>query len=317
MAFDGGTLELRYLRALVAVGKTRSFSEAAESLGYTQSAISQQVARLEKIVGQALIERTRGPKRVSLTPAGEVLLEHAEAIMARLTSAATDLAAIADGTAGSLKVGCYQSVGVRILPRVLRAFGHAWPNVRVELTEAEDDAELLHGVETGALDLTFMVFPMIPGPFTSVELLEDPYVVVNRYDSEPRGETGPITWEQLRGQRVVTYGRMRTEHAVENRLGRPELAEQIVLRSNDNGTILGLVTEGIGVAIVSWLSVDPTSAGLRTFALEGVSPRVVGIAWHRDRRRNPAAEAFVRIAQEEAFRESEHIERVLFAEDRG
>lgn len=305
------SLEFRHLEALRAVERHRSFSAAAESLGYTQSAISQQLARLEQAVGQPLIERPRGPKRVSLTPAGTLLCEHAEAIAARLASAAADLHAMSDGTAGTLRVGCYQSVGVRILPRVLRRFHEAWPDVRIELTEAEDDAELLQGVENGELDLTFMVYPMTRGPFASVELLEDPYVVVDREDSGLANEAGPITWRHLMGRRVVTYAKMRDEHAIENRLGRPELASQIVFRSNDNGTIQGLASEGVGVAVVSWLSVDTARNGLRVFALAGVNPRMVGLAWHSERHRNPAAEAFVRVAREEAFYENERMEEAL------
>lgn len=303
--------ELRHLEALVAVGRHRSFSAAAESLGYTQSAVSQQIARFERTIGQPLIDRQGRPKCVSLTPAGHVVRDHAEAIMARLASAAADVAAIAEGTAGVLRVGCYQSVGVRILPRVLRSFQMEWPDIRVELLEAEDDTELLHGVENGDLDLTFMVFPMIPGPFASAELLEDPYVVVAREDSDLANATEPITWRHLRGRRLVTYARMREEHAIENRLGRPELADQIVIQSNDSGTILGLAAEGVGVAVVSWLSVDPNRDGLRAFALHGVSPRMVGIAWHHDRCPNPAAEAFVRVARQEAFRENERMEQTL------
>jgi DNA-binding transcriptional LysR family regulator len=104
---------------------------------------------------------------------------------------------------------------------------------------------------------------------------------------------------------IVTYAQMREVHSIENRLGRPELTEQIVFRSNDNGTILGLAAEGVGAAIISWLSVDPFRDGVRTMALAGVSPRIVGIAWHRDRYRIPAADAFVELATREADKEQQ------------
>jgi DNA-binding transcriptional LysR family regulator len=96
---------------------------------------------------------------------------------------------------------------------------------------------------------------------------------------------------------------MREVHAIENRLARPELAGQVIFRSNDNGTILGLAAEGVGVAVISWLSVDPRRSDVRVRRLAGVSPRVVGIAWHRDRYRIAAAEAFVRLAQQESLLE--------------
>lgn len=297
-----GPLELRHLVALAAVGRTGSFSRAAEQLGYTQSAVSQQIARLERLVGHTLVERPGGPRAVTLTAAGRLLLGHAEAIAARLGSAQADLDALAEGAAGVLRVGCYQSVGVRILPRVLRAFGAAWPLVSVELTEAEDDGELLQLVEHGELDLTFVAYPMVPGPFEHRELLEDPYVVVVQ-EENPLGRDRPVTLADLAGVPIVTYAQMREVHSIENRLGRPELTEQIVFRSNDNGTILGLAAEGVGAAVISWLSVDPFRGGVRTVALAGVGPRIVGIAWHRDRYRIPAADAFVQLATQEAEKE--------------
>jgi DNA-binding transcriptional LysR family regulator len=304
-------MELRHLAALAAVGREGSFSRAADSLGYTQSAVSQQIHRLERAVGQALVERPGGPRPVTLTRAGEVLLAHAEAIIARIASAEADLAALDSGAAGVLRLGCYQSVGVRILPRLLGAFGAAWPKVRVELTEAEDDGELLRAVERGALDLSFVVYPMPPGPFAHVELMVDPYVVAARSDSELGSATGPVGLRELTGTPLVTYAHMREVHAIENRLGRPELAEQVILRSNDNGTILGLAAEGVGAAVVSWLSVDSHRPGMRVRPLAGVPPRVVGIAWHRDRYRIAAADAFVRLARQEALHEHQLAEAEL------
>src|SRR5712692_11878921 len=92
-------LELRHLIALKAVSDEGTFGRAAASLGYTQSAISQQIAMLERIVGQRLIDRPGGPRPVSLTEGGELLLRHAEAIAARLQAAQADLVALEAGDA--------------------------------------------------------------------------------------------------------------------------------------------------------------------------------------------------------------------------
>lgn len=311
MAELRGTLEVRYLVTLAAVGREESFSRAADALGYTQSAVSQQIARLERLVGYPLVERPGGSRPVSLTAAGAIVLGHADAIVARLASLQADLRALADGAIGTLRVGCYQSVGVRILPRVLRDFAAAWPEVTVELTEAEDDGVLLDLVESGDLDLTFIAYPMIPGPFGHLELIRDPYVVVVREDSEIGRDGGPVRIGDLADLPLVTYAQMREVHSIENRFGRPDLADRIAFRSNDNGTILGLAAEGVGAAVISWLSVDPFRTGVRTMALAGVDPRVVGIAWHRDRYRLPAADSFVRLAQQETAREQQLLSTTL------
>ena len=125
-------LELRHLLALKAVAEQGSFGRAARSLGYTQSAVSQQIATLERIVGMRLIERPGGPRPVSLTQAGTLLLRHADGISARLQAAHADLAALQAGDAGPLRVGTFQSVGARILPSGAR-------EVEIELFVTDGD----------------------------------------------------------------------------------------------------------------------------------------------------------------------------------
>src|SRR3954464_914809 len=90
-------LELRHLLALQAVAREGSFAAAAEALGYTQSAISQQIAALERTIGQRLIERPGGRRRVWLTDAGQTLLRHVDAIVAQVHAAAADLRELSEG----------------------------------------------------------------------------------------------------------------------------------------------------------------------------------------------------------------------------
>src|SRR3954469_9198827 len=155
-------LELRHLIALKAIAEEGTFGRAATRLGYTQSAISQQIAMLERIVGQKLIDRPGGPRPVSLTESGALLLRHADAIAARLQAAQADLAALDAGDAGPLRIGTYQSVGAKVLPRLLREFSAEWPRVDITLRESADDQELAQLVESGELDLSFVVLPLGP-----------------------------------------------------------------------------------------------------------------------------------------------------------
>jgi molybdenum-dependent DNA-binding transcriptional regulator ModE len=83
-------VDLRHFAALSAVAHERSFSGAADRLGYVQSAVSQQVSYLERLVGMRLVERARGPQRVSLTPAGALLLGHVDHVLAQLRVAHAD-----------------------------------------------------------------------------------------------------------------------------------------------------------------------------------------------------------------------------------
>src|SRR4029450_10546711 len=129
-------LEMRHLLALVAVVETGTFSKAAEQLGYTQSAVSQQVATLERIVGTPLFERPGGPRPVRLTIAGDVLRTPPRAVLARFSSAAPDLRALASGEQGELRVGTLPSVGTKVLPRLLGTFRAEWPGIEMVLHES-------------------------------------------------------------------------------------------------------------------------------------------------------------------------------------
>jgi DNA-binding transcriptional LysR family regulator len=292
-------VELRHFAALQAVAQEGNFGRAARRLGYTQSAVSQQIAALERIVGERLLDRPGGPRAVSLTQAGQLLLRHAEAIMARLTAAQADLAALADGAAGSLRIGTYQSVGARILPGLLRRFGASWPKVEIRLTESASDPQLLELVERGELDLTFMVLPAPDGPFEAVELLSDPYVLLVQADSPlARRGTRPTLAEAAKLP-LIGARQCRCQHQVEAHLEARGHTPRVVFHSDDNGTIQGLVAAGVGVALVPRLAVEPGHEGTVMLELHpSIPPRVIAIAWHRDRYRSAASRAFVETAVE-------------------
>src|ERR1700740_201268 len=175
---------LRHLAALEAVARTRSFGRAARELGYTQSAVSQQIAQLERIVGQRLFDRPGGPRRGEPTEAGLLLLGHADAIVAQIDAARADMAALSEGAAGTLRVGIYQSVGARLLPALVRRFRAQWPRVRVRGREESSADDLLRLLEHGELDLSFADLPLREGPFEWAELLQDPYVLLVSARSE-------------------------------------------------------------------------------------------------------------------------------------
>src|SRR5881628_1632910 len=149
-------VELRHLAALKALAEEGSFGRAAVALGYTQSAVSQQIAALERAVGARLVERPGGPRPVTLTEAGRLLLRHAESIIARLQAAQADLAALSEGSAGTLRIGTFQSVGKKLLPTLMRRFAQGWPDVEIELRESHSDLELAAMVERGELDVSFV-----------------------------------------------------------------------------------------------------------------------------------------------------------------
>ena len=291
-------VEVRHLAALEAVAREGSFGRAADALGYTQSAVSQQIGTLERIVGERLLERPGGPRAVTLTEAGVVLLRHAEAIVARLHAAQADLTALAEGQAGALRVGTFQSVGARILPETMRRFLAAWPRVEIRLTESTVDDELLRLVERGELDVTFAMLPLQDGPYSAQELMRDPYVLLVPAEHELAGRDR-ASLADLDDLPLIGNRACRSTALAESELAIRGVSVGVSFRSDDNGTVQGLVGSGFGAALVPLLTVDVNDDRVRVVELEPEIPqRQIALAWHRDRHRSPAARAFLETAAE-------------------
>ena len=292
-------LDLRHLVALKTIADEGSFGRAAERLGYTQSAISQQIAALERIVGLRLIARPGGPRPISLTEAGRILLRHADAIQARLLAAKADMAALEAGDTGRLRVGTFQSVGARVIPTLLRRFGDSHPGVEVVLRESQDEDELLKMIESGELDLTFWTLPVLGEPYEQVELLRDPYVLVVPVDSPLTELKRPPTLKEITLQPLIGFNHCRAMTHVDLQLTAAGRSPDYVFRSDNNGTVQGLVGAGVGISVSPRLTVDEDDPSIAIIDLHGrLEPRVIGLVWHRDRHRSPAAEAFTESAIE-------------------
>jgi DNA-binding transcriptional LysR family regulator len=287
-------VEIRHFAALQAVASEGSFGRAAHRLGYTQSAISQQIATLERLVGERLVERPGGPRPVSLTEAGSLLLRHAHSIVARLEAAQADLNALRAGEAGTLRVGTFQSVGARVLPEVMRRFTEQWPLVEVMLEE-HDDEEIADKLERGEIDTGFVLLPVGDAPLETVELLRDPYVLVVAAGSRFAAE--PPRLRELAAAPLVGFRSGRTMEPIEAAFRAEGVEPRWAFRSNDNQTVQGLVAAGVGNAILPRLTVDEGDTRTAVVDLAGaVAPRIIGIGRHRDRYASPATRAFVETA---------------------
>lgn len=290
---------MRHLAALRAVAQEGSFGGAAARLGYTQSAVSQQMATLERAVGQKLVEGPGGPRKISLTEAGVVLLRHAERIVAGMEAARADLEALASGGAGSLKVGTYQSVGARVLPELIRRFVAERPGVEVLLTESGSDRELLELLERGEVDLTFAVLPLLEGPFEGLELMRDPYVLMVAAD-DPLTRSGRTpSLADLAELPMIGFRLCSAGEATADYVRSQGVEMRIVFRSDDNGTVQGLVGAGMAAALVPLLAADPSDERVALLSMGAVLPeRRIAIAWHRDRALSAGARAFIDVARE-------------------
>ena len=295
-------VEIRHLAALSAVSRSRSFSRAAEELGYAQSAISQQIAALERAVGHKLVERPGGPRPVSLTEAGTLLLGHAERITARLSAARADLDALAAGEAGALRIGTFQSTSARLLPQVITCFRERWPRVLFELHGETNSPDLDSRVITGEVDLSFSILDNLRAPLIGVELFTDPYVVLVPAES-PFARCTTISLQDLDGLGLIAPSATDAcAITVETELRNARSSPRVVFRTDDNLTTQRLVATGLGYAIVPRLTVETNISDAAAVVVplreEDSFDRRVGLIWHRDRYRSRAAEAFVEVARE-------------------
>ena len=289
-------IEFRHLAALEAVIDSGSFAVAARRLGYTQSAISQQVAMLERSAGMQLLDRPGGRRAVTPTEAGERLLRHARRAAAAMRAAEADLRALAEGEAGTLRVGTFQSVGVRMIPPAMRLYVKRRPAIQVRLIEAHHEL-LIEGLARGELELAFVSGP--PDVTTDrIEVLVDPYVLLAPVGSELARAARPVGVREIARLPLVAY-RVSNEGGEAFLRGKGADPE-IVFRSDDSGTVQGLVGAGIGYALVPRLTVDRTDQDVAVLDVRGVPPREIGLAWNADRTLSPAASAFVEVVEEVA-----------------
>ena len=199
-------VELRHLVALDAVAREGSFRRAATRLGYVQSAISHQIAALENLTGKRLIDRSRGTRPLALTDAGEIMLAHADAVIARIRAAQADLAALDGNGNAALRVGATPDLLARLVPSLLRVYG-----APVTLNENSSTVALLTSLVRGEIDLALAETPLPKGPLDAAALCTDPFVVMLQSGAPLTRHRKPVTREELaRLPLVATHLRAHT-----------------------------------------------------------------------------------------------------------
>ena len=285
-------IEVRHLAALQALAEEASFHGAARRLGYSQPAVSQQLAALERIVGTQLVNRPRVSQPLTLTEAGERLLVYARAVQASLASAEAELS----GDAGKvlLRVGTYQTVAAHLLPHIVRELERRSPQVEVVLDDCPGDTRLVSSLDRGELDACFVDLPLrFEGGLQTDPLAIDEYVlVVPRNGRAPTGK--PLPPVELRGLNLIGFKGSGSTQRVVEQLRTDGIDTHFVLRSDDNNVIQGFVAAGFGAALIPRLAAELLSGPFDIRPFEpALPPRIIGLAWTRDLAAAPWLHAFV------------------------
>ena len=276
---------MRQLRAVLAISEFGSFRQAAAELGYTQSALSHQVATLEAALGWPLFRRPGGRGRVRLTPAGEAVCRRARRVVSEVEGIAADAEEAERGASVSIRVGVSQTTAAEIMPAALRAFRVEHPGVEVVLTEI-DDAEVTDALGRGRLDLAFSVNPEPDDRIEAVSALDDPWVILTRRDSAIAELERPGL-AVLDGLDVVAWTRRwKGQREIEEAWNMWGITPRIIYRTDDNLALQRLVAAGLGHACTGRLAarraIDPSLTWVSPREL--LSPRRIALCYPRHRK---------------------------------
>jgi DNA-binding transcriptional LysR family regulator len=244
-------LDVKRLRVLREVAAKGSFSAAADSLAYTQSAVSQQIATLEKETGTSLLERNA--KGVRLTDAGRVLVEHADAILCRLAAAEDELEAIAGLKAGRVRLVSFPSAGATIVPVAVAEFRRLHPAVELTLDQAEPDDGLAR-LRAGECDVALTIDAFAPQKVEGIDfvhLLDDPmYVALPR--DHPLASRRRIRFADLAGDSWIlgTTGACPDGRLLMAASQAAGFEPRIAFHSDDYLAVQGFIAAGVGVALI-------------------------------------------------------------------
>jgi LysR family transcriptional activator of glutamate synthase operon len=279
-------MELRQLRYLDAVAHHLSFTQAALDLHIAQSALSQQVGRLERELGVELLRRTT--RTVEVTEAGEIFLARARRVLAEVEGARADLDALKGLARGTLRLGGVPPVGPLHPAALIADFTRVHPGVAV--TVREDVAFALLGqLREGDLDLVMaLVDPGSVDGLDGVRLLEEELVVIAPLDHS-LARAKRVRVERLRGEALVTHG---VGSALREALLALVPSGRVVAEVNELATVRELTARGLGVTLMPRSIV---ASGGDRLAVRPLSPRRTlpfSLLWRAGETATPAAQAF-------------------------
>jgi len=284
-------LSLRDLEYAVAVSQARHFGRAAEQCGVSQPALSEQIRKLEGVLGVSLFER--GRRGIQITPQGEALLARAQ----RVLSEAHTLLEVAHGGAepleSTLRLAAIQTLGPYYLPFLLKQARAAFPQLKLRLREGQTDT-LLEALRNGGTDLVLAALPLIGEELTTVPLFQEPFVLVfpvgHKLGALPR-----ISLEDLASEGLILLeeGHCLRDHALSLCAG----AAPANRLATSVETLWHMIASGEGYSLLPALSLSGRGP-IEEFVVcrelaEPEAARTIAIAW---RSTDPRGQALRRLA---------------------
>src|SRR4051794_20080660 len=245
-------LDVRRMRVLREVAVQGSFSAAAEALSFTQSAVSQQIAALEREAGTVLVQRNA--RGVRLTEAGEALVRHADAVLARLAEAEAELEAIAGLRGGRLRMASFESAGATLMPMAIALFREQHPLVELSMTMGEPE-ETEPQLKTGEVDLVIGFGPRL-GAEDGIErhlLLEDPMLLVLPRDHPLANKRSLRLADFAEDSWIGGRPDCECNRLIYGACSRAGYEPRMAFETDDYAAVQGFVAAGVGVSLIAEL----------------------------------------------------------------
>jgi LysR family hydrogen peroxide-inducible transcriptional activator len=287
------------LECFLAVVKSKNFRNAAKSLGKTQPALSLQIQRLETSLGATLFERPG--KFFRLTSAAEILVPHAEKILAEVKESHTKIQEIREGGLGLVRVGVLPTVAAHFLPVVMRKFKQRFPKLRVVLHEEYRTPLLVPLVQSSEIDIILALRPLRSAGLRSQELLTESLSVAVSFE-HPLARARSVAIAELENEKFILYKNPHhgTREATLQACRTAGFEPHVEFESEQAETIQNLVAINLGITLMPDMVLrDRATMDLARVAISPVAPtRTIAASWKPGRFLSVAAREFLNCATE-------------------
>ena len=282
-------MKLSQIHALIAVAECANFSGAALQMELSQSAVSHAIASLETELGVQLFHR--GRHGAQLTPVGERVVIHGRQIARALEMMVKEADLEKGLQGGQVRIVTFRSVATHILPGIIAQFRDRFPKIAVSITEVYYTQAVEEALRSGKADIGFVSLP-ISDEFETREILRDKYVVL--LPPTAKLLNAKITWEELAAYPLILQP-PETACSIPLRkyLATSEFPLNIAYELSEDSTIVSMVLQGLGTAILPRLAAEPIPAQVKVCSLPADFERVIGVAVLRDGLLIPAVFAFL------------------------
>lgn len=283
-----GNLKVSQLKALVAVAKCGNFSEAALELDVTQSTISHAIATLETQLGVILLKR--GRHGAQLTPVGQQITLQAEAVLRHLALIVQEAEQAKGLQGGTVRIAAFRSVATNILPSAIARLHQQYPSIQVTITELDEVLQFKQSLTQGQIDICLA--EILDGDeFESIHIFDDDYIALLPAQAGLRD--AQLTLEDLAQFPLIASTHGSCAQRIYHQLQTLEHPLEVAYRIRTDSTIVGMVRQGLGVAIMPRLAAEPIPSDVQVCRLPFYLSRPIGASLLREALHTPCVFAFI------------------------